>query len=53
MEQLFSSLKVVAQAIGTEQGYTLILESAQGAVLYTAPTVDITDQVIERVNAGN
>jgi outer membrane protein len=53
MEQLFAGLKVVAQSIGAEEGYTIILESAQGAVLYTAPTVDITDLVIQRVNAGN
>ena len=53
MEQLFASLKEVASAIGSEQGYTVILEAAQGAVLFAAPTVDITDQVITRVNAGN
>jgi len=41
-------LKVIEE-IGKKKGYTLILEKAQGGVLY-APDIDITDQVIKEYN---
>ncbi len=53
MEQLLTRLKDEAGVVGQELGYNLVLESSQGAVLFSSPTMDITDQVIARFNAGD
>lgn len=39
------------QAIGDEGGYTLVFRKFDSGLVYVAPHVDITDQVIARVNA--
>ena len=39
----------VAQAIGKEQGYTLVIEAQ--AVVFAEDTLNITNQVIARFNA--
>jgi outer membrane protein len=40
----------IIEAIGKENGFTLILQRNSGAVLYTRETLDITDMVVERFN---
>lgn len=52
MEQLMGGLGVVAEEIGKEGSYDLILEVSQGSVLYSGGT-DLTDQVIQRYNTKN
>jgi outer membrane protein len=49
---LFKKLKTVCEGIGSEQGYTLILEVSQGGVVYAGSAVDITDELIKRYDAG-
>lgn len=50
MEQLMSGLQGVAEDLGKEGGYDLILEVSQGMVLYSSGE-DLTDKVIQRYNA--
>ena len=56
-EELQKFIKVagpIIRAVGEEQGFTLLLDpSTQGSqVLYFDDAIDITDMVIERVNAA-
>ena len=41
----------IVTTIGEEGGYALILNSVQSGVVYAGPALDITDEVIQRVNA--
>jgi outer membrane protein len=49
---LFQRLRTVAEKIGAEKAYDLILESSQGGVVYTGNAEDVTDELIKRFNAG-
>lgn len=42
----------ILEAIGAEGGYTLLFRKYDSGFVYVAPSVDITDQVIARVNAS-
>jgi outer membrane protein len=48
VEQLYG---IVAE-IGAAQGYTMVLESSSGALLYNDKSIDITDDVIKAHNAN-
>ena len=50
MDTVFNSLKAHAEAIGQAEGFTVILESSQGAVLFSAEGIDLTDRIIARAN---
>ena len=52
MDTVFNSLKSHAEAIGRAEGYTVILESSQGSVLFATDGIDLTDRVIARANGG-
>ncbi len=46
--------EMVAQIIdtlGQEEGYSLIFNTLQSGLVYVDPTMDITDEIILRVNA--
>jgi Skp family chaperone for outer membrane proteins len=43
----------MVSTIGEEGGYALIFNAVQSGVVYVGPTLDITDEVIQRVNAGS
>ena len=46
--------QMVAQIIdvlGREEGYTLIFNAIQSGLVYVVPTLDITDEIIQRINA--
>ncbi len=53
MQTLAEKMKKIVQTIAGERQYTLVLESSQGGVLYAAPSIDITDELIKRYNAAN
>jgi outer membrane protein len=53
METLIDKMKKIAQTIGTERGYTLVVEINEGGIVYASPTVDITEELIKRYNAQN
>ena len=48
VEQLYG----VVGEIGQQKGYTMVLESSSGALLYNDKSVDITDEVIKLHNAN-
>ena len=39
------------EEFGKESGYSIILEQSSSSVLYGAPELDLTEQVIARYNA--
>ena len=39
------------ESIGQEEGYTLIFNQIQSGLVFVGPTLDITDELIQRVNA--
>ena len=39
------------ELIGQEEGYTLIFNQIQSGLVFVGPTLDITDELIQRVNA--
>lgn len=50
---LFQRLRTVAEKIGAEKAYDLILETSQGGVVYSGNAEDVTDELIKRFNAGS
>jgi Skp family chaperone for outer membrane proteins len=51
MEEFFGKLSAVAEQIGKEKGYNLILESNESGVVYVSGVDDITDDLVTRYNA--
>lgn len=49
----FPKILKTVQAIGKEKGYTLILRKEPNILLYTADRVDLTQEVIARLNSEN
>ncbi len=52
LQELEQIVMPVIEAIGEEGGYTVVFRKFESGILYVVPQVDITDQVIARVNAG-
>ncbi|MBF0589120.1 MAG: OmpH family outer membrane protein [Magnetococcales bacterium] len=48
-KKIFNNVREVTRVIGKERNYTAIF--SKGQVLYHSPAIDITDEVIKRVNA--
>ena len=53
MDTLITKMKAITQTIATERAYTLVIEVNEGGVVYSAPSIDITDELIKRYNAQN
>jgi len=52
MEKTISTgIKILVQKIGTDEGYTLILEKNENLVLFSSQSLDMTDRVIKAYNA--
>ena len=51
MDDLIGKLRPICEKVAKEKGYTMVLESNTG-VVWSAASVDITDTVIARYNAG-
>ena len=47
---ILKDLRGIVQKIGEEEGYTLILESAEGQILYAKKEADLTEIVMKRYN---
>ena len=41
----------IIEVMGEEEGYTLIFNAIQSGLVYIGPTLDITDEIIRRINA--
>lgn len=52
MEGLIEKMKTICEQIGTEKGYTLILEINEGGVVFSASSIDITAELIKRYDAA-
>ncbi|MDA2917146.1 OmpH family outer membrane protein [Nitrospinae bacterium AH_259_B05_G02_I21] len=50
---LFPKIIKMVQTIGKEKGYTLILRKEPNILLFTDDQVDITQEVIARLNSEN
>lgn len=48
--EILKDLREMINKIAQEEGFTLILEHAEGLVLYANKSLDITDKVIKRYN---
>ena len=51
MEELISKMRDLAEEIGKEKGFTLIVEATEGGVVYFDTSLDITDELIKRYDA--
>jgi Skp family chaperone for outer membrane proteins len=47
VEQLYGIVNTYAK----ERGFTVVLETSSGALVYADPKIDVTDEVIKRHNA--
>jgi len=47
---ILKELRAIVQKIGEDEGYTLILESAEGQILYAKKEADLTEVVIKKFN---
>lgn len=43
----------IIEAIGQEEGYTLIFNSIQSGLVFVDPSLDITDEIINRLDASS
>jgi Skp family chaperone for outer membrane proteins len=48
---IMSMIGQTIEVMGEEEGYTLIFNQIQSGLVYVGPTLDITDELIRRVNA--
>ncbi len=53
MESLIEKMKKLTQTLAAEKGYSLVVEVNEGGVIYSSPTIDVTDELIKRYNAAN
>ncbi len=51
LEKILKDLDGILQSIGTSGGYTLIIEKTEGGVIFSNPSIDITQQVIQAYDA--
>lgn len=48
--EILKEIRTVVQKIGQDEAYTLILENAEGQILYAIKDVDLTDVIIKKYN---
>ncbi len=53
METIIGKMKLVAGELAKERGLAMVLESNGDSVVWTAPGLDLTDEVIKRYNTAN
>ncbi len=51
IEKIESAVFPIINQVGKEGGYTLIFNKFQSGLVYADETIDITDQVIQRLDA--
>lgn len=47
---IIREIRAIVDKIGEEGGYTLVIENAEGIILYSKKDLDLTDSVIKRFN---
>ena len=43
----------IIETVGEEGGYTMIFNSLQSGLVYIDPTIDITDEIVRRVDEAS
>ncbi len=51
-KRIINELFDILKKIGKDDGYTVILEKNEGAVIYADESIDLTDQLIKRYDAA-
>lgn len=51
--RIINELFEVMQTVGSEAGYTMIIEKNEGAIVYADPAFDLTDELIKAYDAKN
>lgn len=49
---IVEKINVILARLGEEEGYTMVLDASVGGIVYAADGLDLTDQVLEELNAG-
>jgi outer membrane protein len=49
---VINRINAILEEIGTENEYSMIFDAAYGVVAYAAPDIDITQQVLDRLNGA-
>jgi outer membrane protein len=50
-QPVFDQATAIIEEIGAEGGYVMILDAAQMGIVYAAPSTDLTQQVLDRLNS--
>lgn len=50
MQKILTEIEDIIKTIGEKEKYTMILEKNQGGILYSTPSVDITNKIIALFN---
>jgi len=50
-QPVFDRATAIIEAIGAEGGYVMIFDAAQMGIVYAAPSTDLTQQVLDRLNS--
>ena len=50
--EIVTEIRAIVEKIGEEGGYTMVIENAEGLILYSKKDLDLTDSVIKRYNAS-
>lgn len=53
MDTLLQRMRTIAEQIGQERGYTLVIEMTEGGIVYANASIDITEELIKRYNASH
>jgi outer membrane protein len=49
---IVAGINETVQEISNEEGYQLVIDASEGLVVFAEPSVDITDEVIDRLATG-
>jgi len=49
---IVAGINETVQEISNEEGYQIVIDASEGLVVFAEPSIDITDQVIDRLATG-
>ncbi len=49
---IVEKINVILEKLGDEEGYTLVLDASVGGIVYAADGIDLTTQVLDKLNEG-
>jgi outer membrane protein len=50
MQKILSELEGIIKSVAEKEKYLMVLEKSQGGILYSMPSVDVTDKIIAAFN---